>query len=238
MEHLACFMAGAFVMAAEGVRAERYIAYAEELGETCWQMYARQGSGLAPDTVRFVAAGAGAEMVGSDMHWQLRPETIESLFYLWRATGDEVYRRRGWAIFEAVERHCRLPSGGYAGLRNTGKPGAGMDGTQPSWFLAETLKYFFLMFADSEALDLNAWVLNTEAHPLRVPPALRASLLQGVAPEALVPGAPLPRGLSRNASRSRDGFAHDMEGAEEAWVTEAWRRALEVRAFNRSLPAT
>jgi mannosyl-oligosaccharide alpha-1,2-mannosidase len=244
MEHLACFMAGTFVMAAEGARAERYMAYAEELGETCWQMYARQGSGLAPDAVRFVVGGAGTEMQGSDMHWQLRPETIESLFYLWRATGDEVYRRRGWAVFLAVERRCRLPSGGYAGLRDTGAPGAepgaqssALDGTQPSWFLAETLKYFFLMFADSEALDLNAWVLNTEAHPLRVPPALRASLLQGVPAEALVPSAPLPRGLSRNASGAAGGFAHDAAGPEEPWVTQAWARALEVRAFNRSAPA-
>ena len=68
------------------------------------QMYAKQASGLAPDIAQF----AGGAMTAQDAHWQLRPETIESLFYLYRATGDEVYRQRGWAIFQAVERHCRV----------------------------------------------------------------------------------------------------------------------------------
>ena len=35
-----------------------------------------------------------------------------------------------------------------------------------SWFLAETLKYFYLLFDDSDSLSLDKWVLNTEAHPL------------------------------------------------------------------------
>ena len=42
------------------------------------------------------------------------------------------------------------------------------DDVQQSFFMAETLKYFYLLFASSDALDLDAWVLNTEAHPLRV----------------------------------------------------------------------
>ena len=44
----------------------------------------------------------------------------------------------------------------------------------PSFWLAETLKYAWLIFSPPEALDLDAFVLNTEAHPLRVlsrPPA-------------------------------------------------------------------
>lgn len=205
-------------------------------------MYSQQASGLAPDAVTM----QGGNMAASDSHWQLRPETVESLFYLWRATGDPRHRERGWAIFQAIEKRCRVPGGGYAGLRDTVAAGraagfeAGqLDGTQPSWFLAETLKYLFLLFADSDALDLEAWVLNTEAHPLRVvPPAARAapgapaaaSLLQGLAPEALVPGAPLPRGLRDGGAAASEaaGFAHDLPPGEqeEAWVAEAWRKAL------------
>jgi hypothetical protein len=37
---------------------------------------------------------------------------------------------------------------------------------QQSWFLAETLKYLYLLFADDGALDLDRWVFNTEAHPV------------------------------------------------------------------------
>ncbi len=34
-----------------------------------------------------------------------------------------------------------------------------------SFFLAETLKYLYLLFDDANALDLSTWVFNTEAHP-------------------------------------------------------------------------
>lgn len=47
----------------------------------------------------------------------LRPETVESLMYLWRATGDNVYRDWGWDIFQAFEKQSRIDSG-YVGLRD------------------------------------------------------------------------------------------------------------------------
>jgi mannosyl-oligosaccharide alpha-1,2-mannosidase len=75
----------------------------------------------------------------------------------------------GWRIFQALEEHERQPGGGYTGLKDVRVlPGPVRDDTQQSFFLAETLKYLYLLFADSGALDLDAWVLNTEAHPLRV----------------------------------------------------------------------
>ena len=36
-----------------------------------------------------------------------------------------------------------------------------------SFFLAETLKYLYLLFAPPETLDFDAVTFNTEAHPLR-----------------------------------------------------------------------
>jgi hypothetical protein len=47
-----------------------------------------------------------------------RPETVESLFTAFRLTGDRRYREYGWAIFQAIEKHCRIPSGGYATIIN------------------------------------------------------------------------------------------------------------------------
>ena len=38
-----------------------------------------------------------------------------------------------------------------------------------SFFLAETLKYLYLLFADDQTiLPLDKWVFNTEAHPLPI----------------------------------------------------------------------
>lgn len=42
------------------------------------------------------------------------------------------------------------------------------DDVSQSWFFAETLKYFYLLFSPDDALSLEDWVLNTEAHPLKV----------------------------------------------------------------------
>jgi len=47
-----------------------------------------------------------------------RPETVESLFLAFRLTGDPKYRDYGWAIFQAIEKHCRIPTGGYASIKN------------------------------------------------------------------------------------------------------------------------
>ena len=47
-----------------------------------------------------------------------RPEAIESLFIAFRLTGDERFRKYGWEIFQAIEAHCRVETGGYGGVLN------------------------------------------------------------------------------------------------------------------------
>lgn len=47
----------------------------------------------------------------------LRPETVESLFYLWRLTGNKTYQEWGWNIFQAFEKNSRIASG-YVGLKD------------------------------------------------------------------------------------------------------------------------
>ncbi len=38
-----------------------------------------------------------------------------------------------------------------------------------SFWLAETLKYFYLLYSTPDVISLDEWVFNTEAHPFRVP---------------------------------------------------------------------
>lgn len=66
---------------------------------------------------------------------------------------------------------------GYVGIKDVRKAPPKHDDTQQSFFLAETLKYLYLMFGDGSEFDLNEWVFNTEAHPLKImelPPELDA----------------------------------------------------------------
>jgi hypothetical protein len=51
----------------------------------------------------------------------LRPETVESLFYLWRLTGNKTYQEWGWNIFQAFEKNSRIESG-YVGLKDVSTP--------------------------------------------------------------------------------------------------------------------
>jgi mannosidase alpha-like ER degradation enhancer 2 len=94
----------------------------------------------------------------------LRPEAIESAYYLYRLTGDVRYREMGRTMVDSVLHYTRA-EGGYASLGSvvTRQQTDRME----SFFLAETLKYAYLLFAPPETLDLQAVVFNTEAHPLR-----------------------------------------------------------------------
>ncbi|MBN2415502.1 glycoside hydrolase family 47 protein [bacterium] len=96
--------------------------------------------------------------------YPLRPEIMESAYYLYTYTQSGEYREMGRMFFRDLIRHCRTEHG-YAALRSvvTKEKSDGME----SFFLAETLKYLYLLFADPSVLDLNEVVFNTEAHPLR-----------------------------------------------------------------------
>ncbi|TRM60794.1 glycoside hydrolase family 47 protein [Schizophyllum amplum] len=97
----------------------------------------------------------------------LRPETVESLYLLWKVTGEARWRDRAWRIFEAIEVHTKTPAG-YASLRTVQTSPGVKDDDMPSYFFAETLKYLYLTFIGDTPLPLDKWVLNTEAHPFPV----------------------------------------------------------------------
>lgn len=100
--------------------------------------------------------------------YELRPEIVESTYYLYHYTHDPEYLRMGAAMFRDFVKYCRTPHA-YAALSSvvTKKQADRME----SYVFAETFKYFYLLFAPAKTLDFNAVVFNTEGHPLlRTPP--------------------------------------------------------------------
>ena len=146
---LHAFLPGLLALAGDTKRARR-------LEDSCLKMWTFRG--IEPEVLDY------ATMRVVDPAYPLRPEIIESAFYLWRTTKDERYRDMGRQFFIDLIAHCRTDAG-YTVLENveTNEQGDAM----PSYFLAETLKYLYLLFAPDDALDLDAVVLNTEAHPLK-----------------------------------------------------------------------
>jgi hypothetical protein len=96
--------------------------------------------------------------------YPLRPEIVESAWYLYRATGDAAYRDMGRTMFDDFVRYTRTDSG-FAALQSVVTKEKADD--MESFVLAETFKYFYLLYADPATLDPEVVVLNTEAHPLR-----------------------------------------------------------------------
>lgn len=103
-----------------------------------------------------------------DTRYILRPEAIESVFYLYRLTGDTKLQDQAWQMFMDITKHTRT-EWANAALNDCTVPDPPKDDRMESFWLAETLRYFYLIFADEELVSLDEYVLNTEAHPLKRP---------------------------------------------------------------------
>lgn len=165
MDELACFAPGMIALGSLGYgpeESQKFLSLAEELAWTCYNFYQSTPTKLAGENYFF---HSGQDMsVGTS--WNiLRPETVESLFYLWRLTGNKTYQEWGWNIFQAFEKNSRIESG-YVGLKDVNS--GVKDNMMQSFFLAETLKYLYLLFSPSSVISLDEWVFNTEAHPIRI----------------------------------------------------------------------
>ncbi|XP_014894659.1 mannosidase, alpha, class 1B, member 1b [Poecilia latipinna] len=177
MDHLVCFLPGTLALGAHNGLPADHMDLAKELMHTCYQMYVQMETGLSPEIVHFnMHQGSirDIDVKPADRHNLLRPETVESLFYLYRFTKDRKYQDWGWKILQNFNKYTKVSSGGYTSINNVCDP----DYPSPrdkmeSFFLGETLKYFYLLFSeDADLINLDKYVFNTEAHPLPIwPPA-------------------------------------------------------------------
>lgn len=103
-----------------------------------------------------------------DARYNLRPEAIESVFVLYRVTGDKTLQDRAWRMFRAIENATKTDIA-YASLIDvTAEKPQRLDSMESFW-TAETLKYFYLIFSEPDVISLDEYILNTEAHPLLRP---------------------------------------------------------------------
>ncbi|KAL2700494.1 hypothetical protein AAEP93_009017 [Penicillium crustosum] len=100
---------------------------------------------------------AGMTSIPSPKYY-LRPEAIESVFIMYRLTGDESWRRKGWQMFEAISKYTRTELANSAIHDVTAQKPIHKD-TMESFWLSETLKYFYLLFSDPTVVDLDKYVL-------------------------------------------------------------------------------
>ncbi|RDW63947.1 alpha-1,2-Mannosidase-3 [Coleophoma crateriformis] len=172
---------------------EEEMQLARELTQTCWGMYRYMATGLAAEITHFHVGNPPLpgsaphkspsnkfetdehgdaewkkdfDVKPADVHNLQRPETVESLFYMWRITGDVMYREWGWEMFKAFVNYTAVEdNGGFTSLANANTIPPHTKDNMESFWLAETLKYFYLLFSPNDLLPLDKVVINTEAHP-------------------------------------------------------------------------
>jgi ER degradation enhancer, mannosidase alpha-like 2 len=146
---LDAFFAGALALAGDLNRARRL----QESNFKMWTTFGVEPEEIDYATMKVVSPG-----------YQLRPENIESAYYLFFFTKDPRYQEMGRKYLDSLVECCRTDSG-YTALSNveTRQKRDAME----SYFLAETLKYLYLLFAPPSTVDLGTVVFNTEAHPLK-----------------------------------------------------------------------
>ena len=129
---------------------------AKRLQASSFQMW--NLNGIEPDEIDY------KKMEAIDKQYYLRPEIIESAYYLYHYTGDSSYIKMGEVFYHNIVKYCRLDDG-FAMLKDvTTKE---KDDAMQSFFFAETLKYLYLLFAPPSALNFDKYIFNTEAHPIR-----------------------------------------------------------------------
>mmetsp|Transcript_492 Transcript_492/g.1084 ORF Transcript_492/g.1084 Transcript_492/m.1084 type:complete len:613 (+) Transcript_492:244-2082(+) len=172
-DHLSCYLAGNLALGAythpdglDSDTAQRDLRTAKSIAYTCYQMYKQSQTGIAPEAIWF--GKHGIEKRKHAVYYILRPETAESFYILYTLTGDPTYREWGWEMFLSILQYCQtdLAFGSLKDVDNVHLP---IDDKMESFFLAETLKYLYLLQdPDTDINVLEKHVFNTEAHPLRI----------------------------------------------------------------------
>jgi mannosidase alpha-like ER degradation enhancer 2 len=118
-----------------------------------WQL-----NGIEPEELNY------RTMEVSSAGYVLRPEIVESTYYLYHYTRDPKYLAMGQVLFADFVKYCKTDEA-YASLKSvvTKEKSDSMH----SFVFAETFKYFYLLFAPPKTLNFKKVIFNTEAHPIR-----------------------------------------------------------------------
>lgn len=179
-QHLVCFAGGMFALGGRLLDNETHFDIGRRLADGCAWTYKNAPNGIMPEVFSMPACAnfSTCEFTKqlelspfseiNDKRYVLRPEAIESIFYMYRTTGDVKYQEIAWEMFKAIDTHTRTEFANAAISDVMKSPVEKYDNMESFW-LAETLKYFYLIFSHPEHISLDDFVFNTEAHPFRIP---------------------------------------------------------------------
>ncbi|KAI8719024.1 Alpha-1,2-Mannosidase [Fusarium sp. LHS14.1] len=186
-QHLTCFAGGMFALAGKLLNIEEHVNIGERLARGCGWAYKAFPTGMMPEIFNLVSCPTLEPCEYEKERWLpekeslspgfrnardpryiLRPEAIESIFIMYRITADPQWQDMAWDMFQSIVRYTTTQHANAAIEDVTNTKTAQTDSMESFW-LSETLKYFYLIFSPPDLVNLDEYVLNTEAHPFRRP---------------------------------------------------------------------
>ncbi|KAK5991213.1 putative mannosyl-oligosaccharide alpha-1,2-mannosidase [Cladobotryum mycophilum] len=194
-EHLACFVGGMYGLAGRLFNKPAHVDTGVRLTNGCVFAYRAFPTGMMPERLDMAPCRDPSHCPWDEDYWVqqrlrrpewekhlpkgfttakdprylLRPEAIESVFYMYRLTGQTEFQDAAWDMFTAIRNGTRTEYANAAVLDVTrGDYPLPQEDYMESFWLAETLKYFYLVFSPPDIISLDDFVLNTEAHPFRI----------------------------------------------------------------------
>ncbi|KAL2880527.1 hypothetical protein SGCOL_004248 [Colletotrichum sp. CLE4] len=197
-QHLACFAGGMLGLGGKLFSVDNHVALGERVARGCAWAYDAFPSGVMPESFNLIPCEArktgdtqkNDECLWDESRWKsegdprlkkgfrnardpryiLRPEAIESLFLLYRMTGRQDLQDIAWRMFESILKATKtdLAHSAIADVTVPPDQTRKLDEMESFW-LAETLKYFYLIFSPPDLISLDEYVFNTEAHPFKIP---------------------------------------------------------------------
>lgn len=175
VQHLGCFVGGMVGLGSRINDSPTELAMAIRLADSCYWAYTNTASGIMPEIFHINSCpsegsctwteedktGLGKQYGFTsvdDSSYQLRPEAIESIFIMWRITGDREWMEKGWTMWQAIAKHTRTEIANARLSDVTNEKPNQVDSMESFW-LAETLKYFYLLFSEPSLVSLDEYVL-------------------------------------------------------------------------------
>ncbi|TDZ25192.1 Endoplasmic reticulum mannosyl-oligosaccharide 1,2-alpha-mannosidase [Colletotrichum orbiculare MAFF 240422] len=192
-QHLACFVGGMLGLGGKLFSVDGHVELGDQVARGCAWAYEAMPAGVMPEMFGMIGCfdvTKTKECAWDDKRWRddgnpklakgfrsardtryiLRPEAIESVFLLYRMTGQQDLQDIAWRMFQAVVKATETEFANSAISDVTVPPEQThkTDSMESFWF-AETLKYFYLIFSPPDLISLDDYVFNTEAHPFKIP---------------------------------------------------------------------
>ncbi|KAH6884533.1 glycoside hydrolase [Thelonectria olida] len=179
LDHASCSAGGMIALGGKVFGHDEHVVYGDKLARACAYAYSVFPHAIMPDSSLLQACpdlkpceyrpNSGARPAGFRVRegkYTLRPEAIESVFILYRITGNEDYRALAWDMWESIKRTTKTDEA-FAAVEDVTKEQTKHVDEMGSYWMGETLKYFYLMFSDEDLLNLDRWVFSTGGHAMR-----------------------------------------------------------------------